>query len=95
MFRVVDSFGFFLMGVMGWGSRENGMALYASYFAWAYIPLAVLPVFKLTGNNYVRLGTSIVTILAIIVAMETSSAVWEIVEQSKNYMLLTPVDSYL
>lgn len=88
-------FGFFLMGVMGWGSRENGMALYASYFAWAYIPLAVLPIFKITGNNYVRLGTSLVTILAIIVAMETFSSVWEIVEHSKEYMLLTPVDSYL
>lgn len=87
-------FGFFLMGVMGWGSRENGMVLYASYFAWAYIPLAVLPIFKLTGNNYVRLGTSIVTILAIIVALETISSVWEIVEQSKVYMLLTPVNNY-
>lgn len=88
-------FGFFLMGVMGWGSRENGMALYASYFAWAYIPLSVLPIYKLTGSNYVRLGTSIVTILAIVVAIETSSSVWDILMQSKDWMLLAPVDSYL
>ena len=83
-------FGFFLMGVMGWGSRENGMMLYSSYFAWAYISLIVLPVYKLTGRNHLKLGASIIMIFAFITAMETAQSVWEIVQESKNWMLLTP-----
>ncbi len=81
-------FGFFLMGVMGWGSRENGMMLYSSYFGWAYIPLIVLPIYKITGNNYLKLGACAVVIIAVMVSMETFDSVCEIVRQSKDFMLL-------
>ena len=34
---------FFILVVIGWGSVENGMVLYSSYFMWAYlIPIALI-----------------------------------------------------
>jgi hypothetical protein len=42
--------------LVGWGTAENGLILYALYFAWAYIVLLYLLLKKLIGNIYLRMG---------------------------------------
>jgi hypothetical protein len=42
--------------IVGWGTAENGLILYALYFAWAYIVLLYLLLKKLIGNIYLRMG---------------------------------------
>jgi hypothetical membrane protein len=35
-------FSFVLLGLVGWGTAENGLVLYTLYFSWAYLVLAFL-----------------------------------------------------
>jgi hypothetical protein len=45
-----------ILYIVGWGTAENGLILYALYFAWAYIVLLYLLLEKLIGNRYLRMG---------------------------------------
>lgn len=36
------AFSFVLLGLVGWGTAENGLVLYTLYFSWAYLVLAYL-----------------------------------------------------
>jgi len=40
------AFSFFIMCLVGWGTAENGLILYALYFGWAYFCLAFLAIEK-------------------------------------------------
>ena len=40
-------FSFVMLGVVGWGAKENGMVLYSLYFGWAFVSLLVLLVNKI------------------------------------------------
>lgn len=40
-------FSFILLGLIGWGSEENGMILYTLYFSWAFISLSFVAIYKL------------------------------------------------
>lgn len=40
-------FSVFLLGVLGYGAKLNEMTLYVTYFSWAILPLAVLPLYSL------------------------------------------------
>jgi hypothetical protein len=41
-------FSFVLLGLVGWGTAENGLVLYTLYFSWAYLVLAFLALTTLT-----------------------------------------------
>lgn len=41
-------FSFALLGLVGWGTAENGLVLYTLYFSWAYLVLAFLALTALT-----------------------------------------------
>ena len=59
---------FFILVVIGWGSVENGMVLYSSYFMWAYlIPIALIfsRVFK--EKVYIGKLVLIITIVALLI----------------------------
>lgn len=44
-------FSFVLLFGLGWGTSENGLILYSSYFCWAYVTLPALALRKLTGEG--------------------------------------------
>lgn len=41
-------FSFALLGLVGWGTAENGLVLYTLYFSWAYLVLAFLALTAIT-----------------------------------------------
>ena len=81
------AFSSILMGALGWGCRENGMVLYASYFAWAYIPLVCLAVYWLTGRNWKQTGTVLVSLTSLAVAVVVALALYEISFQAQDWFL--------
>ena len=58
-----------LLGIIGWGSAENGMVLYALYFSWAYVSLLFMLVEKLFAKfktvRYIIYSASIVALIII------------------------------
>ncbi|MDO5113833.1 MAG: hypothetical protein Q4E67_05615, partial [Planctomycetia bacterium] len=44
--------GYGVMGICGWGAVLNEMSLYAPYYSWAVVPLAVGGLRKCLGNEY-------------------------------------------
>ena len=61
------AFSFVILGLVGWGSKENGMILYSYYFGWAFISLIVLLIEfipkKLNILKYSLYGCAIIALL--------------------------------
>ena len=51
------AFSFVLLVLLGWGSAENGMILYSSYFCWAYLSLPILALKKLCPHKGYLFGS--------------------------------------
>ncbi len=79
------AFSLFLMAVMGWGGRENGMVLYTSYFAWAYIPLIGFAVYLVSFKNWRQTGTIAVGAVSLFVAILTATAIAGISLQAQDW----------
>jgi len=66
-------FSFVILGVVGWGTVENGLILYSLYFAWAYYSLFYLLVKKIFKNskicNFVLVFCSLVIFSFAIIEM--------------------------
>ncbi|MFA5603439.1 MAG: hypothetical protein WDA12_01105 [Bacilli bacterium] len=61
-------YSFIILCIMGWGTSENGLILYALYFSWAFIILIYKFIQKLFDNDLMRkivLSTIIIGILFI------------------------------
>ncbi|WEV64331.1 hypothetical protein [Bifidobacterium sp. ESL0732] len=60
-------FSFLLLFVVGWGTAENGLILYALYFGWAYAILLFKLVVKIGDILNIRFVVPVVTALSILV----------------------------
>lgn len=59
-------FSFILLGVLGWGSIENGMVLYGMYFSWAYISSIFKSLDSIIKNKKLFLSLLVIGILIMI-----------------------------
>lgn len=77
------AFSFVLLVLLGWGSAENGMILYSTYFCWAYLCLPVLALKKLCPHRGFLLGSFAAVALLLLIA--NLPAMIEIVKMGMTY----------
>ncbi|MDO4629146.1 MAG: hypothetical protein Q4C70_08185 [Planctomycetia bacterium] len=70
-----------LLGVLGFGSVTNEMTLYTSYFSWAILPLAVLPIYRLLGDKYHQ-TTAILLVLTVISFASQLQLIWRVTTET-------------
>ena len=66
-----------ILYIVGWGTAENGLILYALYFAWAYIVLLYLMIGKIIKEKWTRIG--VIVVASLICFCANSRELWNIV----------------
>lgn len=79
-------FSLLLLVVLGWGTKENGLILYALYFGWAFLVLLFLLVQKLARTLHTPwLLPLICTIAAVVLAANGIRGIWAMVQFGMTY----------
>lgn len=78
----------FLLCGLGFGARFNEMLLYVSYFSWAILPLAVLPFYRILGNQ--RNQAALLLFIAAAVAFGMNAALFYEVSQQAVGTFIVP-----
>ncbi|MDO4584463.1 MAG: hypothetical protein Q4D62_10210 [Planctomycetia bacterium] len=73
----------FLLGALGFGARYNEMTLYVTYFSWAILPLAVLPLYWLFRRKP-AVASVVVLGLAVFAFSQNVYFSWEILNLAKD-----------
>jgi hypothetical protein len=71
---------------LGWGTKENGLILYALYFGWAFLVLLFQLVEKIESKLNIKFLIPVVTMVAVIALLVINiPAIWEMVNFAITY----------
>ena len=76
-------YSFIILCLIGWGTKENGLILYSTYFAWAFYSLFILLIKKITKNK--RAFSIIMIIIIGIMFIFTSKELINILKFALKY----------
>ena len=80
------SFSVFMLVIFGYGTRENGLILYALYFGWAFLVLLFQLIEKIENKLNVKFLIPAVTVVCIpIMAMFNIPAITEMISFAVTY----------
>lgn len=70
-----------LLGIIGFGTVNNEMSLFVTYFSWAILPLAVLPIYRFLGDKYHQ-TTAILLVFTVISFASQLQLIWRITTET-------------
>ena len=80
------AFSVFVLCIVGWGMRENGLILYSLYFGWAYMVLLFKLVEKIEGKLKINILIPAVTVLLTVFLLKVNiPGIDEMITFAVNY----------
>lgn len=77
-------FSFIILCIIGWGTAENGLIIYAIYFSWAYFILIYMLIDRIL-KKFLKMRKIVISLIILVMLLINALELWRIIEFGHTY----------